>query len=127
MWEDEDGFSFVNVGKVRGERDIFTKFTSWLVISVLHRYFCLPSIAGRVVDAETGMVSYDESKLIRAGTITATVLSSTFPVISILILYIVKSTFGRIGIAAGFTALFAIFLASFSSARRVEIFAATAT
>ncbi|KAL8878646.1 MAG: hypothetical protein Q9198_003587 [Flavoplaca austrocitrina] len=127
IWEDEDGFSFVNVGKIKGERDMFTKFTSWFVISVLHRYSCLPRIVGRVVDAETGMVSYDESKLFHAGTITATVLSSTFPVFSIFILFIVKNTYCRIGVAAGFTAIFAIFLACFSSAKRVEIFAATAT
>lgn len=127
MWEHEDGCSFVNVGKSRGEHDMFTKFTSWFVVSVLHRYCCLPSTVGRTVDAETGLISYDESKLIRAGTIVATVLSSTFPVLSILVLYVVKNTYCRIGIAAGSTALFSIFLASFSSARRVEIFAATAT
>lgn len=127
LWETEDGSSLVRVGNSKGEHDVFTRFTSWFVVSLLHRYSCLPKSTGRVVDVETGMVSYDESKIIRAGTITATVLSSMFPVLSILVLYVVKNTYARIGIAAGFTALFAVFLASFSSARRVEIFAATAT
>lgn len=73
------------------------------------------------------MVSYNESKLIRAGTIIATVLSSLLLVLSVLILYVVKNTYSHVGIAAGFTTLFAFFLATFSSARMVEIFAATAT
>ena len=127
LWEIEDGSSLVRVSHSTGEDDIFSKSISWLLVSVLHRYFGISQIAGRVVDAETGVLSYNESKLTKAVTITATVLSSTLPVLSILILYIVKNTYGRIGIAAGFTALFTFFLATFSSARRVEIFAATAT
>lgn len=127
LWEDEDGSSFVCVGKASGEHDMFTKFVTWFLVSVLHRYCCLPKWVGRVVDTETGMVSYSDSRLIRTTTVVTTVLASIIPILSIFVLYVVKNTYGRIGIAAGFTTSFAIFLASFSSARRVEIFAATAT
>lgn len=127
LWEDEEGSNFVHVGPSRGEHDTFTKFTSWVLISVLHKYLCFWRTAGRPIDAETGMISYDESKLLKAGTLLATVLSSTIPVLSIYALFAVKNPYGRIGIAAGFTALFAAMLAAFSSARRIEIFAATAT
>ena len=73
------------------------------------------------------MISYSESKLLKAGTFIATVLSSTMPVLSIYVLFIYKNTYIRIGIAAAFTAVFAGMLAFFSSARRIEVFAATAT
>ncbi|EXJ91862.1 hypothetical protein A1O3_00412 [Capronia epimyces CBS 606.96] len=127
LWEVEEGSRFVQIGRSRGERDKFTKFTSWVLISVLHKYFGLWRTAGRPVDAEAGMISYDESKLLKAGTLIATVLSSIIPVLSIYALFVVKNPYARIGIAAGFTALFAGLLAAFSSARRIEIFAATAT
>ena len=127
LWDDEAGSSLVRVTPSRGEHDVFTKFVAWLLMCVGQRAFYTSRIAGRIVDVEAGMISFDDSKLTRAVTIVATVLSSTFPVLSILVLYLVKNTYGRIGIAAGFTAFFALFLASFTSARRVEIFAATAT
>jgi hypothetical protein len=127
LWEDEEGSKFVQIGPPRGEQDTFTKFTSWVLISVLHKYLCFWRAAGRSVDAEAGMISYDESRLLKAGTLIATVLSSTIPVLSIYVLFVVKNPYSRIGIAAGFTALFSGMLAAFSSARRIEIFAATAT
>jgi hypothetical protein len=126
LWEEEEGSTFVHVGPVRGEHDTFTKFTSWVLISVLHKYLCFWRTAGRPVDAEAGMISYDESKLLKAGTLVATVLSSKIPVLSIYVLFVVKNPYWRIGIAAVFTALFAGMLAAFSSTRRIEIFAATA-
>ena len=127
QWEDTAGSSFVRVNPSKDENDVFTKFVVWLLVSVGRRTFCTSWTAGRIVDVETGLISYDDSKITKSVTLITTVLSSTFPVISILVLYLVKNTYGRIGIAAGFTAFFAFFLATFSSARRVEIFAATAT
>jgi hypothetical protein len=52
-------------------------------------------------------------------------ISSVIPVLSVLILYLVKSILARIGIMIGFTGLFAGTLAAVTSANRVEIFAAT--
>ena len=57
----------------------------------------------------------------------ATVLSSVLPLIAIVILYRVKETQARIYIAVGITAGFALILALCTNARRVEIFASTAT
>ncbi|OAL22190.1 hypothetical protein AYO22_07234 [Fonsecaea multimorphosa] len=127
LWEQEEGSTFISVGPTQGEKDIFTKVISWILLSVVHKYLGFWRIAGRPIDAEAGMYSYSDSQLLRTGTLVATVLSSTIPVLSIFVLFIVKNTYGRIGIAAGFTAVFSAVLAAFSSARRVEIFAATAT
>lgn len=127
LWRDEPGSSFVRVPATQGEEDLFTKFVAWLLVRVLHRLHCFSRYSGKVLDPETGLTSYDESKLNTAGMIIATVLSSILPVVSIFVLYIVHNTFARIGITIGFTGCFAAILAIFSSARRVEIFAATAT
>lgn len=58
--------------------------------------------------------------------IVATMLSSLLPIVSIVVLYLVHSTPARLGIIAGFTALFSIAVSLVTSAARVENFAATA-
>jgi hypothetical protein len=57
--------------------------------------------------------------------IVGTVLACLFPISSIVILYLVSSMAARLGIVVLFTALFALSLAVFTGAKRVEIFAAT--
>lgn len=79
------------------------------------------------MDLESGLKSYDESRLHVVGTVVATILSSMLPVVSIFVLYVLESTYARLGMTVAFTGCFAAILAIFSSARRVEIFAATAT
>ena len=41
-------------------------------------------------------------------------------------LYMVKNAYGRMGIAAVFTAAFALMISTFSSAKRIEVFAVIA-
>jgi hypothetical protein len=80
-----------------------------------------------IIDPESGIVEYDESYLDRISKIVATTLSSIIPILAILVLYFIKSTSQRIYIMIGFTAVFAAALTTFTSARRIEIFASTAT
>lgn len=53
-------------------------------------------------------------------------LSAIFPTVVILGLYFVQSMIKRIGLVILFTSLFAITLALFTGAKKVEIFSATA-
>jgi hypothetical protein len=53
-------------------------------------------------------------------------LSAVFPTVVILGLYFVKNMIQRIGLVIVFTTLFAVALALFTGAKKVEIFSATA-
>ncbi|PVI02231.1 hypothetical protein DM02DRAFT_653699 [Periconia macrospinosa] len=81
----------------------------------------------RIADEESNTVVYDESIVEKGANLVATVLSSVLPLVAIVILYRFQDTRLRIYIAVGITAAFALVLAMCTNARRVEIFAATAT
>lgn len=70
---------------------------------------------------------YDDDALLRLNTIIISVISSALPVISIVALYYIKTTIQRIGALVAFTVVFAFALATFTNARRLEIFATTST
>ena len=128
LWhEDEPDSAFVALNPSVGEGDSFTKFLIYLLLAIYHRFSSKGQKTGRIVDEESGLTSYDETNIDQCSQIFTTIISSILPVITILVLYVIHSTYWRIGASIGFTAVFATFLAVFSTARRVEIFAATAT
>jgi hypothetical protein len=131
-WIDENDHdlksaSFVSLRPNNGERDPFTRLLTDFVGGTFHRLWGERRKVGKVIDEESQMMSYDDSKINVASAIFTTIVSSILPVVTILVLYEIRSPYGRIGVTIGFTAIFAAFLATFSKARRVEIFAATAT
>lgn len=132
IWQDEDDptfskSSFVTLAPESGESDIFTNFLARFLAGTFHRFLGNKIHIGKIIDEESGLTSYNDSKINLASTVFTTIVSSILPVITILILYEIHSPYGRIGAAIGFTGIFATLLAFFSSARRVEIFVATAT
>jgi hypothetical protein len=56
----------------------------------------------------------------------ATIAAATLPVIAILILYFIKDTLRRIYVLIGLTVAFAVATKVLTSAKSIEIFAATA-
>jgi VIT1/CCC1 family predicted Fe2+/Mn2+ transporter len=126
LWEDTKS-AFVAIKSSAGEQDTFTCLFTKLFTGVYHRIWGESTTLGTVVDEESGLMSYDESKINLCSQIFTTIISSILPVLTILVLYIIHSTYWRIAASIVFTALFSAFLAIFSTARRVEIFAATAT
>jgi hypothetical protein len=98
-----------------------------VIVGPYHRLIGHRLKSGKLVDPDAGGVSYDKRKIDRASTLIVTALSTVFPVLTIFILNILNSTNARIGLTALFTLVFALVLANFSSAKRVEIFAATST
>jgi hypothetical protein len=81
---------------------------------------------GRIIDEETGLVDYHEGRLSKVTKLMSTIVASTMPMIAILGLYFEKSLLTRIYTAIGITGAFAAMLVVFTSARRIEIFMATA-
>jgi VIT1/CCC1 family predicted Fe2+/Mn2+ transporter len=109
------------------EDDAFTRTIRDYIIGPFHNMFFHRFNLGRIIDPHTGLVSYKDSSIVRLSNIVVTVIASMLPPLTILILNIPSTTTMRIGLTVLFTALFAIVLAYFSKARRVEILAATAT
>lgn len=73
-----------------------------------------------------GQVVYDEGTLVRITKLMVTALASLLPIVSIVILYFVKSMKARLGIIALFNVLTSFSLAFFTTARRTDIFAVAA-
>jgi hypothetical protein len=71
--------------------------------------------------------SCDDSKINTAKAALTMTVSSMLPVAGILVLYDIQNPYGRIGVTIALIGLFAAILAIFTEARKVEIFAATAT
>ncbi|ETN46597.1 uncharacterized protein HMPREF1541_00783 [Cyphellophora europaea CBS 101466] len=71
-------------------------------------------------------VEYSDKGIVKFSSLLATVISSVFPVLGVIILFFVHDLLARIGIIAGLTAVFSFCLAIVTKARKVEIFAATA-
>jgi hypothetical protein len=108
------------------ETDIFTDFIKTVMSLLWHKIFGR-RMKKRIIDQRTNMVSYDDAKLHMASDIFALVISSILPVATIFALNQVDTTNKRLGLTVVFTALFAIFLGLFKSAKRAAMFAATAT
>ncbi|KAE8453800.1 hypothetical protein EG329_009312 [Mollisiaceae sp. DMI_Dod_QoI] len=73
----------------------------------------------------TEITLYEDGRLHRFLNILVTVLACLLPLSSIILLYFISSMNARLGVLAGFTALFALCLALVTGAKRVEVFAAT--
>ena len=126
-WHNETESLYLCLATNLGETDAFTEMMQNIIVGPYHRLIGHRLKAGKVVDSEAGGVSYDKGSIDRASTMIATILSTMFPVLTIFVLNILHSTNERIGLTAVFTLVFALALARFSSAKRVEIFAATST
>ncbi|KAK8038927.1 hypothetical protein PG993_007338 [Apiospora rasikravindrae] len=70
--------------------------------------------------------AYSPRTVSRVGSAAVAALSSTLPTLAILVLYFVGDMVKRLGLVILFTTLFAIALAVFTDAKKVEIFSATA-
>jgi hypothetical protein len=80
----------------------------------------------KAIDPDSGIQHYSEQRLLKINNILISVLGAAMPIVAIVALYFVKTEGGRLGAMAGFTVVFALLLAIFTNARRLEIAAATA-
>jgi hypothetical protein len=71
------------------------------------------------------LFEYKDTTLMKFAVSISTFLSTLFPILSIFVLYYVRNNPARLGLIVAFTSLFAVALLLASSARKVEIFAAT--
>lgn len=124
IWEDKEIGPDLITLNTEGSDDGFTEWIALHVVKPFHeligRHFTKPS--NDVGD----MTNYEDRVITRLASLVATVISSVFPIVGVIILYFVTDLLAKIGIIAGLTALFSLSLALVTDARRGEIFAATA-
>ena len=72
------------------------------------------------------MIRYKNSKLLRIADVLSTIISSALPIASIIALNFIDRMIIRLVAIALFTMTFSLILTIVTSARRIEIFAATA-
>ncbi|KAM7188458.1 hypothetical protein V8F33_010608 [Rhypophila sp. PSN 637] len=133
-WKEPDPSAYLSMNRPSPENDPFTSFLTYRIAYLFHR-LCggrrsgirSDKRFGKLVDEEAQLRSYSNSKLQKTSQIISVVVSSTLPVVTIFVLNSLDTTTKRLGLTVLFTGVFGILLAFFSSAKRAEIFAATAT
>ena len=109
------------------ESDPFTRYMSNVLLDLYHHLVGQTVGTGQTLDTATGHTSYSSPSISRISNIITIILASILPVLSIYVLDQLSTVNQRIWVSAALTAAFAFTIAVFSSARRVDIFLATAT
>ena len=126
-WEDDRPHAYVCLEPLNTKGDPFTKWLLNTVVRVYDRLLGRYIGSGQVIDKQTGDKSYSSDGVNRASNIITAVMASALPVLAIYALNAIDSTQARIGVTAAFTVAFAVLMGIFSSAKRSEMIAATAT
>jgi hypothetical protein len=129
VWNSSAGLNNVSpdliVLRPREHEDCFSEwvtesFLTWFHYSLWHR-------VKQPYDPESGLVSYERGHLLRCTSFITTVIASLLPIASVVVLYYVQSMKARLGIIAIFTLITSLCLRGFTTAKRTDIFIATAT
>ena len=123
IWDNKDLSHDLITLSTNDSDDAFTVWIASHLVGPFHQYI------GRYFKTSSefpGMADYSDRTIARFSSLLATVISSVFPIVGVIVLYFVKDLLARIGIIAGFTAMFSLVLALVTNARKPEIFGATA-
>jgi len=101
-------------------------FSKWITNTGMKIFFWCGFHRWRKASPVHGLIVYPDSKLLRITYWMTSLLASLLPVSSIIILYYITSTPGRLVIIAGFNIVIALCLLGLTNARRSEVFAVTA-
>lgn len=126
-WADPNPSSYLCLSAPVKETGPCTTFITEKILRTYRHLLGHRVNTGQAVDTDTGHTLYSPSRISKASSLITTVLASTLPALAILMLNRQDSTDARIGVTAGFMALFALVISVFSDAKRIEVFAATAT
>ncbi|KAI1332967.1 hypothetical protein F5Y16DRAFT_332 [Xylariaceae sp. FL0255] len=121
------------VGQEQPDNDLVSKLLSGPALKALHhilRHFKKPLNAniesGHAERSPSSLYYYSDQHVQFALAIIGSVLSSTVPTASIVVLFFVKDMLARLGLVTLFTFIFSLVLCLATNAKRYEIFAATA-
>ena len=108
----------------RHDADPFSEWVAHRFIVWFHN--CIGYRFHNICDPDTGIVYYDDENLLQLTSIVTTISASLIPIISMIALYCVKTMSARLGLVTVFMILFAVGPTCFASARRIDVFVATA-
>ena len=125
-WREKKATAHMDLATPAPESDPFTKLATGILLPIYHKLVGQHIGSGDKWQDNTGYsyTTYSSPKIHKVGTLITTVLASLLPILTIYILNLLDTTNKRIGLTAAFTAPFALAIATFSSAKRVELFAA---
>ncbi|KAI8307333.1 hypothetical protein K4K59_010923 [Colletotrichum sp. SAR11_240] len=126
-WADDKERLYMCLRPKAPEDDSFTRFVSKFLLRAYNHLRPRQTRHAETVDEISGHISYSHDFIRRISNLGTTILACIMPVLTIFVLNIVHSTNLRILVTLIFTAVFALLIATFSNAKKVEIFAATAT
>lgn len=105
-------------------KDPFSNWAVHIFMKWIYRRALYP--IKKVNDVEAGILVYEEETVLRWSAWISTVIASLLPIISTIALYFVVPTGLRLGLTVIFTFLFALALMTFTTARSMDVFIATA-
>lgn len=103
-------------------RWVIDKLLIWLHHHVLSRF----KGSSRRTDPETGVAMYNDETLLAYTSLVSSVLAAILPVAAITVLFCVSNMAIRLGLIALFSLIFSLCLTRFTTAKKSEMFGATA-
>lgn len=122
--ENQRASDLVTLSREAVERDFFSQWISDELLGRFHKL--IGHRFKKPFDAESGLYHYRKGNVRAISHLVGILLASLIPAASIFTLYFVPHMTDRLGVILAYSALFSICLGLFTTARRVEIFAATA-
>lgn len=101
-------------------------FSTWVTEKAVFKLMNLKFLQSKELSEVRGLKGCKDSTLTRITGMVTSVVASALPILSIVILYFVRSLEARIGIIAVFNLILSICMAVFTKAKRAEIFAVSA-
>jgi hypothetical protein len=123
LWDSSGQPDLIALRARRAEDPLGTFFLSRVF---LWWHNCIGHRIKKPVDEESQYFEYEDKYVLRVANTLGSVISSALLVGSIIALYFVDNMLLRLGIVAAFTQVFSLVLILATSARKIEVFAATA-
>lgn len=108
------------------EQDPFSTWLSTRLVDIYDRLWGNRRKQPVPVDPDSGIVEYEDTRLLAISNAVGVIFASLAPTISALVLYFIKNMLVRIGPLVVFTAVFSAALVVFTKDRKIEIFSAIA-
>lgn len=126
VWRDRTAKEMVTLAERKLDSDPFSTWLSTGLVGIFDRVWGNRRKNPILADPDSGIVEYDNSRLNSLSNAVSVTFASLVPTVSVLVLNYVCSTQTRLGLLILFTALFSAALATFTTAKKIEIFSAVA-
>jgi hypothetical protein len=123
-WDKENERDLVTL-RSRKTVDPFSHWFANKVIPAFHHLIGTKFKTPMEVDFGAGLYEYNDSILRTIARFVATTVATILPLLSVVVLYVIKANVLRLGVIIILSAFFSLALAVMTNARKIELFAAT--